>query len=110
MHLCDKCQKKIKQVVTNGTEFFCSYDCRNEYFLETIERRTLRFQSEFEGVLQRALNEIRGYVGQLSKDWQIANTCEQCGNVIAEGLKYCGNACKQRAYRERKAENGDEGA
>lgn len=106
MKLCDKCEKEIKQVVTNGNEFFCSYKCRNEYFLERIEGKVSKVKAELEAALERALSDIRGYVWQLSKEWQTCNTCEMCGKVIDEGLKYCGAACKQRAYRERKAGNG----
>ncbi|WP_329790276.1 LuxR C-terminal-related transcriptional regulator [Lentzea sp. DG1S-22] len=33
--------------------------------------------------------------------------CVTCGNPIAEGRRYCSNACRQRAYRERNSARGD---
>lgn len=108
MKLCDQCAKEIKQVVTNGNLFFCSYKCRDKFFREVVENRFKQLKAKFEGELQTAFTDIRGRIAELSKDWQLANTCEVCGRVIDEGLKYCSAACKQRAYRERKAANGDD--
>jgi hypothetical protein len=33
--------------------------------------------------------------------------CECCNKPVQRGQKYCSNACKQKAYREREQENGE---
>lgn len=107
MLTCKKCDVEIKQVVTNGGElFFCSFRCRDEWFLEMAEKRVSDVQFQYDQVLKRTLEDVRGLIRNLSKEWKVCNTCLECGKIIREGLKYCGAACKQKVYRKRKAGNG----
>lgn len=103
MMICKRCQVEIKEIITNGTETFCSIQCRNDWFFEILEQRIFKIQFQYNQILQGLWLDIHRIVKELSKDWEIKNLCSVCGKPLRNKNKYCSKACKQKAYRKRLA-------
>jgi hypothetical protein len=81
--LCPKC---FNEAITQWVNEQCSLD-------ELIKNRFSHFSKE-------SKNDIKAMISRLTKQFY----CETCGEFFLSNKyrKYCNDACKQKAYRERK--------
>jgi len=78
--LCVVCGDEFKSGKTADTSRYCSGRCANDFYIATRRER-------------------------MNKKRAAANKCVICEEPIQQNgakiIKYCSNACKQKAYRQR---------
>lgn len=102
MKQCKHCGKEIKRIITNGIEDFCSAEHRDFWYRAKVQKLMGELQFQFERGLSNAITDMKNLMRKMSYTWRRCDVCDVCGKEVPEGVKYCGNACKQKAYRQRK--------
>ena len=102
MQKCWNCAREIKRGWVSIDLHFCGGQCRVDFFDEKIKEVNAALAQTLARVAAEGAAQIERLTRKATADYELLYACDVCGKWMETDRQYCGNACRQKAYRERK--------